>query len=538
MPNSLTEFIQFLSAHWVMVSGALGGIAALLGIVFKLYRIVLKEPDSETYAGLKLRLSGKGRLRTAHETGLTAFLRWLDRVAEGLSRSDAAQKPSDWQPHPLSISTYDRLLLIGALYPIVAAVLIWALFGDPGQFGHALGFGSIESWNQRIFVIASLVSATYGLLRSLGAKGVQSSLWLATAMGCLIGGRAMIFAISPDDHDANLSADIVAIVAAGTFAGVLALAGSVRGAGPIAICISAVVGFGVSAAKAADSQLIVLTWTSLFFVAGLVIAFWAKRNLHGPVRAVAIGYLLLSMVFVGIVSGPGVTERSFGLIIGLTIIPLINVPFDFLSLGATRWLLRQHLNPTCSWEWFRKLRRLYWFFDFLAGLVILVALATSVVVVLEVVNAIYLASAYVPGGAALADIAPVRQTIAEMAASQQFNSAHAWIYFTLFTTMIPTTIHGLIYASSMVSGIFPFFSRHALFQMEGRRAKESIKIELTAFYLTVQWALAGAMVLLFIALITFIVITVLNAGDLLLYWLSIVQEVVSQTARATLVPSH
>lgn len=125
----------------------------------------------------------------------------------------------------------------------------------------------------------------------------------------------------------------------------------------------------------------------------------------------------------------------------LGIVPLVNIPFDWVSLGATRALLRRGCEEgALSPLWLGLI-------DIVIGIVLLILLAAALIAALQLVDYLTLRGS----GRALIGV-PAR-----LAALGQHptDAGNYWIYFTLFSTMISSVINLGIGADSLVTFLSP-----------------------------------------------------------------------------------
>ena len=121
------------------------------------------------------------------------------------------------------------------------------------------------------------------------------------------------------------------------------------------------------------------------------------------------------------------------------LVALVNLPFDWVSLGFTRALLRRGCEadaPLFSPLWLGLL-------DFVVGAVVLVGLAFALVGALMFADAL----TWWGGRKVAVDVIGVLGHIRETPG----DSANWWVYFTLFSTMVPSVTNCLIGAVSLVT---------------------------------------------------------------------------------------
>jgi hypothetical protein len=125
----------------------------------------------------------------------------------------------------------------------------------------------------------------------------------------------------------------------------------------------------------------------------------------------------------------------------LGLVPLVNLPLDWASIGFTRALLRRGCEPDApSALWLGLL-------DFAIGVLLLICLATFLVVALHVADSVVLRA----GGKQLINVpARLYQLIVTPRAP-----ANWWIYLTVFSTLIPSAMNLMIGIFSLVTVSFP-----------------------------------------------------------------------------------
>ena len=124
-------------------------------------------------------------------------------------------------------------------------------------------------------------------------------------------------------------------------------------------------------------------------------------------------------------TGPGDVGALGLLILFLAIIPLLNAVFDWLSIGATRWLLRSGLAGSVRG---RRLIALS-LADLVVALVLLTGLSVSLVAIVHAANAL--------SGTVLVDVGAILVQLRET----PWKPGNYWVYLTVFSTMIPSVIN-------------------------------------------------------------------------------------------------
>ncbi|MBN9559844.1 MAG: hypothetical protein J0H14_03825 [Alphaproteobacteria bacterium] len=135
----------------------------------------------------------------------------------------------------------------------------------------------------------------------------------------------------------------------------------------------------------------------------------------------------------------------------LGIVPLVNVPFDWASIGFTRALLRRGCDPRPPSPLLLGLA------DLAIGLVLLVLLALALIAALQLADAVLLCA----GGEPLAHVGALLDNIAR----DPRDPANYWAYATLFSTLIPSALNAAIGSMSLGAWLCPPLRHWASEQM-------------------------------------------------------------------------
>lgn len=216
-------------------------------------------------------------------------------------------------------------------------------------------------------------------------------------MAWLAGAGLIAFALA--------GAGAVAFAFAGAFAFVVVVAGA--GAGAVAAAFAFVFAFTVAIDHLADF----------------------RRRRHGRAGYLALlgGLMLVSGgSLLGLRAMDDDDAGAVGLLpLFLAIIPLLNAVFDWLSIGATRWLLRSGLAGS---ERGRRLIALS-LADLAIALVLLTGLSVSLVAIVHAANAF--------SGTLLVDVGAILVQLRET----PWSPGNYWVYLTVFSTMLPSAIN-------------------------------------------------------------------------------------------------
>ncbi len=404
--------------------------------------------------------------------------------------------------NPWSETSYRFSLVLAVFYPILAFFIFWAAGAD-GSFGDGSGeiFMPNISIEWRWLVLIGLLSLLWGLIRvvklpgkwryltSVALLGMSSliigyfieenplMLLLQYSIGfCLqfiplyCGGIMVGFivhrSIKPAHREINNLAFIFTFI--GIFTGVILavviLAGTGvftdpnAGVGAIAVAmviVIAVVGIvaGVVAGVVAGIVVFTAVFTMVFdtiealgvafdvaiviaiaiaaFVAGITIV--ATNTLYASISTQKRGiywlsYTLffLSIAYLGLKYAP--SSGTLFISLFCLLLPLISAPLDWLSLGITRGLLQAiRSGHHASWQ------ALLWALaDILLAVVLLLLITVLSVMAIEMANGIT--------GRIVLNLRGDSGVLAGIR-SDAGNINYYWIYFALFSTLVPTLVH-------------------------------------------------------------------------------------------------
>ena len=372
------------------------------------------------------------RRSVAHR--LSALSRWIrDEQADG----------------PQFFSGGALLLCLGvaAIYPALFVVAGWALAGASGSVGE-LSFlpPDIEQSKRLLIVLAITVPA----MIAGGLRVLEFSDFLLF-VGALIA-LVLAFALAYAGASGLVVAGAITFAVAAALAGAAAVAGAVTAAFAIAFAAGFAAALSLESVAAFAVAAGVVT---AVVVTGIVDA--ADRRRVGWFAALVVAVLFLAPAFVlAYASGAGSFRPpdevhpyhsldAVPVMVLLTLLPAVNAPFDWASLGATRWLL----------SWFANTQRLSAGFVGLAvaalvvvaTITIALALSAALVAALAAAAALF-SQVYVwTGGQAPFDVVGF---VARMRADPG-NPDWWWVYAMIFTTLIPAFVHFLAFARAFVT---------------------------------------------------------------------------------------
>ena len=286
MPDILLDRIKELSPTLALIVVIALGAA---GIAMWFQEGALKEPGHDRDRLVRsLRLGGDLRRH---------YVFWVSRALNRVDRFLGDDGKAEWslrvrlidnhRPAPYWTGwSFDKCALLAVVYPLAAMFCTWAWAGEAGEFGDALGFAVATSSWRRAIVLVFVVGCGIAITDYVRSSGWRSYLAFAFA---------------------------VALVAAVLFAGV--------GAVGVAVAVALVVARLIEGANA--KQRIGSFWLAYFWL-----AYWP----------IAFGACYLGVWAMGRYGAPALPQV---LLVMFGVVPLVNVPFDWASVGFTRALLRR-----------------------------------------------------------------------------------------------------------------------------------------------------------------------------------------------------
>jgi hypothetical protein len=176
------------------------------------------------------------------------------------------------------------------------------------------------------------------------------------------------------------------------------------------------------------------------------------------------------------------------------LLTLVNAPFDWLSLGLTRFLLRYGIQLGGLWPYALAV------VDAVVASALITLLALAMVWLTDLFN--YLAE---QGGGEKAPILPPMPFYLGMLHKQPFAPEFWWAYATLFSTMIPSVINLSIAGFSFLRG-FPPARKFLLSHMREGETMPVITRLIAATILTAQGAAAWTLAIVAQIVLTYVVL--------------------------------
>lgn len=353
------------------------------------------------------------------ENGLWAKLAWslTPRARDAADLERLRRGPWSW---PVA----DAALRIALVYPLAFGIVQWTLGGGGTGLGDiALFPGDTPTWLRwaTLCLVATLIAvASYVIIFqpfSFGA-GDRLVLYMLVAAGALaVAGAESGAIVAP-------LAGAFATATPGAGGGAVALALALAAALAAAVALPAE---GLGAAAAAFALTPVATLTAAAFA---LLSTRRGIGLFGYALFVACG--IAASAWAATVSPQDSTALIW--IVGLTLLPLVNAVFDWLSYGLTMWLLTTGHRRRGPWP------LLLGIADAGAALVLFILLSLALMGILGLVNALR--------AAPLVDLRALLDGIAARPED------HLWVVAMVASTLLPTFLH-LCLAFLSLAGWFP-----------------------------------------------------------------------------------
>jgi hypothetical protein len=438
-------------------------------------------------------------------------------------------------PAPLwTAPALDRCLLLAFIYPIVTIFIMWSVSGHVGPAEQALGLESHVGVWQRGIVIGAIGFNGFLVWLYMRTTGWKCVTWIfisAAAACTAVAVGAMVGVVEKNEYLLDLliyvSVGIVSFVTAGIVTVVGKRAGGVavvirraafniagaltiifglsasfhsfsgeaayRGALAVSASIGGIAsGSGAAAVVVALFVILVTSTMVEFDVPWMFFALFALPVVLGgfitPFSRAVAGIrwqgLFLSVLLVSAAIGCLISAIILGsshawrddtgpALLFVSLLTLLNAPFDWASLGLTRALLRRGVELKRWWPYLLAL------VDALAAGVIVVLLALTMVIGVQVFDELAVRS----GGKPVLPLAPLFGGIKKHPGSPEF----WWVYVLLLSTMIPSVINLMLGGTALMRAI-PGLSALLLRYLPSDRGVPTYDRAWIALVLTIQAA--------------------------------------------------
>ena len=441
---------------WPILASLAAGLAAVGWALWKIYvhqeaKFLKELKDDKSLQNHHLKFkrlsSRKRRIRYA------ARLRWS---LGALSRFFGSRA--------FSVKSYELCLTWAFIYPIMLGLLFWL-----GSNQDISGFGVFPPIEEGRFWKAPLVpilivGMTYSFYKFYKEDGVKGLIWLAFAVAVAFAvafAFAFAFAFAVDGAFAvavdGAFAFAVAFAVAFAFALALAVAGAVAvafavavavaGAGAVAVAVTfAGAGAGAFAFAFAVALAVAFAGAGAFAGAFAILITYSYFLKKGNRLLFYILYFSFLVVCIGVfLAQPWlpVNELSFGILLFLVVLPIINSILDWLSLGVTRLLLKKSLRAPTHIK-----KAGYYLLDFVAALITLLVLIFSLFLVIKGMS---LAAGLSALEQPAYDLGALWQRIDSRPVWQTLLSPDGWVFMMIFSTFLPSLLHGLAFGGFLLT---------------------------------------------------------------------------------------
>jgi hypothetical protein len=399
------------------------------------------------------------------------YARWLEKGLRAVEHFFGEKEPAG-RPliqHVIGLSkpaalwtapALDRCILFAFVYPQALLILGWVMTGKAGPAETVLGLAPQNDPLPRYITMIAIAVAVFGYSKCCGILGKPAShtprpvRWLRFALwfALLVAASLIIDHWVSHGLGAVGGSVILSSSVAGAVAGdvLVAIASGFAGA---AVGILVVLHFGVFAAGiAAALGCVAVGFAQSAF--GDKDSAWCRlrrRLRHSPVfwwifLAAAITFCiglarLLPRTQAWPVIGP--------ILLFCGLLPALNAPFLWFSVGMTRALLWLGLERKGWWPYF------YAFVDAAVAVLVIVLLIGVIVVGVQTLDLM----AVKGGGAPILAVAPLLDAVIDGLRTNAFKAEYWWIYTLMLSAMIPSLLNLAIGGFSLVRGI-PVLSRH------------------------------------------------------------------------------
>ena len=401
------------------------------------------------------------------------YAKWLERALHAVERffgDSEVTRRSFFQrviglSRPSALWTapaLDRCVLFAFIYPQFLLFLGWFMSGHAGPAENVLGLVSEADPLRRYLAIGAVAASIVGYAkcyhiinarhaRAGDARSIHWSrflLWfLVIVAGCLVTDQLLSRGPGTVGGAAIMSSSVVGAVAGDVLIAVFSgFIGAAVGtlvmlhfgtfsAGLATAFICAAIGFAGSAYGGEGS-----TWKRLRGRLHFSLFFWWIFLVTSAVAYIGLARLLPR-------SDAWPALGPILLFYGL--LPALNAPFLWFSVGLTRALLWLGLERKGWWPYF------YALVDAAMAVLVIVLLVAVMVVGIQTLNLM----AVKGGGHQILPVAPLLDAVFDSLKRRSFEPEYWWAYTLLLSSMIPSLANLAIGGFSLVRGI-PIVSRH------------------------------------------------------------------------------
>jgi hypothetical protein len=329
--------------------------------------------------------------------------------------------------HALTWRLYDRALLIAVAYPVLLPVLQWLVTGAAALIGNFEFMPAAPFWWERTTILSGIAFCMIGVVlqkrmstsRQLSVRNAGYRFLLLTfsitgvfAIAFLVAGHVLFTAA-------------VAVLLIGSV-----VAASVLG-GTVAFAMAVTFAFAILAYQDALYAYLVLVSVAFGVTFAVIrLTTYGRHDAAGGVATIFVPLVVIAAIV--LLDFKEVSPARRSLFLFLAVLPLLNTLFDTLSYAVTLTLMRRGLRS--------RLPLLWGLLDLAIACLLFLALGATLIVVIHGLNTL--------AGAPLVDLPALLAGIHERPGD------YIWLYAMLFSTILPTALHGLLSLLG-VQGLWP-----------------------------------------------------------------------------------
>ncbi|MEZ2127624.1 MULTISPECIES: hypothetical protein [unclassified Sinorhizobium] len=346
-----------------------------------------------------------------------------------------------WPPAPLwTHRAFDRCLWLAIIYPLTSIVVAWALSGKVSQAQAVLKLpADLQRW-QLALQVGALLFEAYAIWKIMSTRGWTSAVWaigggIAAITGVVglanVRGPAIVFA------SAAVGAVATGVVAILFLKRVGALRGSVQGVAAMFGILISTFGYAtigilhpIAGGVAGGAIAILVTGIASYTIRRL-------NLLLGAARTLALTWLILvglSFSFARLISADPTWGKAGPMLLFMGLLPLLNTPFDWISIGTTRYLLQRGIDRGGWWP------LVYAVADAAIAVPLIALLAITLVVGNQTFNE-----------CSLRPVVELRPLLDGISANP-LSAEYWWAYLLLLSTLIPSMVNLMIGGASLCCG--------------------------------------------------------------------------------------
>ena len=387
--------------------------------------------ERRRYDGLRDELAREHRIAAIYTRRLDRTLDALDRFFNNLNPAEQAALKQSGALRIWSGWMFDRCLLIAIIYPIATAVLVWAVLGVVGPAEEAMLLPHAGA-AARIAVIAAMGVLAFCLKTYMSSPGWWQNLWLNGIAAAAMGLMSWIVGLG--------AAPIIVVVVC--WAGLLSnMTDAVDNQLPGWAALYFLTLCCIATLVMPPRALLWLVMSLLILVSGAVIALFHARKPGLTSTCMCLVTLVAAYIAAWQLSDRAPANFANPLLLLLGVLTAVKAPFDWFSIGLTRWLLRRGIMLGGWWPLLLGLA------DAIVGVVTLIVLAIALVSAIIGFNA----TATLGGGNAIIDVRAILNALADP--SVRRHPEYLWLYILLFATMLPSLANLVIGALSILRGV-------------------------------------------------------------------------------------